>query len=295
MTHITSQEKKEEKRGTARGENETEQETRRKKKKERRKKTQERGGARSSDVHGERIIWHHTSRTSANPSTTMEEGDCKMLRRGGVKCCGSEAVTQGRSQCDLKHDRASMTVTTATRSCPVRASSSYGWLAPQLDVTRRWQRKTSPQPESTTRVVATTQLQEASRMSPPHPGGTQRHRWARQRKCASYSAATGGSALRSDAFSAAPVSVAFSSALEAAGAAASPDAALPESNTCCREPLAQAPLARMPSALGAALAAIAGAAAGDGGAADLAAAELVATLLAAAAGSESTAGSDTLL
>lgn len=49
--------------------------------------------------------------------------------------------------------------------------------------------------------------------------------------------------MRSAAFGAAPVSVAFSSALESAEAAASPDAALPESNTCCREPLAQAPLA----------------------------------------------------
>lgn len=43
------------------------------------------------------------------------------------------------------------------------------------------------------------------------------------------------------------------------------------------------------------MAAVAGAAAGDAGVADLAAVELVGTWLAAAAGSETTAGSDALL
>lgn len=48
----------------------------------------------------------------------------------------------------------------------------------------------------------------------------------------------------------------------------------------------------MPSALGAVLAAIAGAAAGDAGVADLAAVELIGTLLVAAAGCETTGGSN---
>lgn len=100
--------------------------------------------------------------------------------------------------------------------------------------------------------------------------------------------------MRSAAFGAAPVSAALSSALDAAGVLASPDTALPDSNTCCKEPLAHAPFGGMPSILSAVLAVVAGVTAGDVGAVGLVATELVATLLAAAAGSDTAAGSDEL-